>query len=134
MLVIRPALARERTLRRMVIAEQQSTAPESVGLNRSRLRRIDESVQEVHSLELEMAAELGIIGLLAFGFLLAGVGLAGRDALRARAQLAAGPCAASVVWLLHASIDWDWQLPAVSLPVIVLAGALIALSEYRLGS
>jgi CubicO group peptidase (beta-lactamase class C family) len=29
-----------------VIAEQQSTAPELVGLNRSRLRRIDKSVQE----------------------------------------------------------------------------------------
>jgi len=33
------------------------------------------------------------------------------------------------VWFLHASIDWDWQLPAVTLPAIVLAGALLALSE-----
>jgi O-antigen ligase len=97
-----------------------------------RERSIHESVLEVHSLELEMAAELGTVGLLAFGVMLAGVGLAARRALRAHPLLAAGPCAAAVAWLLHASIDWDWQLPAVSLPVIVLIGALIALSESRL--
>ena len=34
-----------------------------------------------------------------------------------------------VAWLLHASIDWDWQLPAVTLPAIVLAGGLLAASE-----
>jgi hypothetical protein len=33
------------------------------------------------------------------------------------------------VWLLHASIDWDWQLPAVTLPAIVLGGALIVIGE-----
>ena len=94
-----------------------------------RERSITESVQEVHSLELEMAVELGIVGLLAFGVMLGGMVGAARRALRAHPALAAGPCAAALVWLLHASIDWDWQLPAVSLPFIVLAGALIALSE-----
>jgi hypothetical protein len=43
--------------------------------------------------------------------------------------VAAGPCAAALVWFVHASIDWDWQLPAVTLPAIVLAGALVVLSE-----
>lgn len=28
-----------------------------------------------------------------------------------------------------AAKTWDWQLPAVSLPAVILAGALIALSE-----
>ena len=37
--------------------------------------------------------------------------------------------AAALAWLLHASIDWDWQLPAVSLPALVLAGALVVISE-----
>jgi hypothetical protein len=37
----------------------------------------------------------------------------------------------TLVWLVHASIDWDWQLPAVTLPAIALAGALIALAEAR---
>jgi O-antigen ligase len=94
-----------------------------------RERSIRESVQEVHSLELEMAAELGVVGLLGLGLMLGGFGLAGRRALRAHPAVAAGPCAAALVWFVHASIDWDWQLPAVTLPAIVLAGALVVLSE-----
>ena len=94
-----------------------------------RERPITETVQEVHSLELEMVAELGLVGLLAFGLMVGGVVAAGRRALRAHPELAAGPCAAALVWFLHASIDWDWQIPAVSLPAVVLAGALVALAE-----
>src|SRR5205814_10009553 len=94
-----------------------------------RERSITQSVQEVHSLELEMVVELGLVGLLAFGVMLAGFVGAGRRALRAHPALAAGPCAAALVWLLHASIDWDWQLPAVSLSAIVLGGALIVVGE-----
>lgn len=76
-----------------------------------------------------MAAELGLVGLAAFALLVAGVALAARRAVRRRRALAAGPSAALLAWFLHASIDWDWQLPAVALPAIVLAGALVALSE-----
>jgi len=92
-------------------------------------RPIREGVQNVHSLELETAAELGIVGLLALAGLLGGVGWAARQALRVNAALAAGLTAGALVWLLHASIDWDWQLPAVTLPAVVLAGAVIAAAE-----
>jgi hypothetical protein len=61
--------------------------------------------------------------------MLGGVIAAGRRALIGGHAIAAGCCAASTVWLLHASIDWDWELPAVTLPVVVMAGALIAASE-----
>jgi hypothetical protein len=94
-----------------------------------REREIPEAVRDVHSLELEHAAELGLPGLLALGILLAGGLLAARAALRRDAAAAAGPAAAALVWLLHASIDWDWQLPAVALPAVVLTGALVAISE-----
>jgi O-Antigen ligase len=94
-------------------------------------RPIREAVQNVHSLELETAAELGIVGLLALLMFIGGVGWAAARALRMNPALAAGSAAAALVWLLHASIDWDWQLPAVTLPAIVLAGMLIALSERR---
>jgi hypothetical protein len=94
-----------------------------------RERRIAEAVRDTHSLELEVAAELGLVGLAAFALMIAGVARAAREALRRRPELAAGPGAAALVWLLHATIDWDWQLPAVTLPAIVLAGALIVLSE-----
>jgi len=94
-----------------------------------RERDIAESVKDVHSLELEMLVELGLPGFLAFAALLAGVALAARDVLRSDPAAAAGPAAALAAWLLHASIDWDWQFPAVALPAVVLAGALVAARE-----
>jgi len=97
-------------------------------------RPIPEAVRDIHSLELEIATELGLVGLLAFGLMLGGIAAAARTALRRDPALAAGWCAAAVAWLLHASIDWDWQLPAVTLPAIVLAGALVALAEPPLSA
>ena len=94
-----------------------------------RERRIPEPVKDTHSLEIEIASELGLVGLLALAMMIAGVVGSGRRALRREPGVTAGWCAALLVWFLHASIDWDWQLPAVTLPAIVLAGALIALAE-----
>jgi hypothetical protein len=92
-------------------------------------RPIRESVRDAHSIEVEMLAELGLIGLLAFVAMCGGTAVAARRALGRHRALAAGPVAALVVWLLHASIDWDWQMPAVTLPALVLAGLLIVLAE-----
>jgi O-antigen ligase len=92
-------------------------------------RDVDESVRDTHSIEFEMAAELGLVGLLTLALLIGGTAAAAREALRRDRAAAAGLSAALLAWLLHASIDWDWQLPAVSLPAIALAGALIALAE-----
>jgi O-antigen ligase len=94
-------------------------------------RDIDEGVRDVHSLEIEMAAELGLVGLAAFALLVAGAALAARHALARQRAAAAGPVAALLAWFLHASIDWDWQLPAVTLPAIALLGALVVLSEAQ---
>ena len=94
-------------------------------------RPIAEAARDTHSIEVEMAAELGIVGLLAFATMVGGAAGAARRALQRRPALAAGGVAACVVWLVHASIDWDWQLPAVTLPAIALTGALIALAEDR---
>jgi len=94
-----------------------------------RERSIAEAVRDAHSLEFEIAAELGLVGLLAFALMMAGAIGAARAALRRAPGAAAGTCAGALVWFLHASIDWDWQLPAVTLPAIVLAGALAVLAE-----
>jgi hypothetical protein len=94
-------------------------------------RTIPEGVRDVHSLPFEIAAELGLVGLLAFAAMVTGVALATRRALANHRALAAGPCAALLAWFMHAAIDWDWQLPAVTLPAIALAGALVALGEPR---
>jgi uncharacterized integral membrane protein len=92
-----------------------------------RYRPIDEFAQDAHSLPLQTLAELGIIGAAFLITYLVGVGLAARDALRGAPALAAGPIAAFVVWLAHQPLDWDWQMPAVTLVATILAGQLIAL-------
>jgi O-Antigen ligase len=92
-------------------------------------REVDAGAVEVHSLVLEMATELGLPGLALLGLLVGSVAVAGRRALRAGAPLAPGACAVCAAWFLHASIDWDWQMPAVTLPAVVLAGGLLAAAE-----
>jgi O-antigen ligase len=94
-----------------------------------RHRKINEAVRDTHSLEFEMAAELGLVGLLALALAAGGVAAASRRALASHRALAAGPVAGVLAWFLHASIDWDWQLPGVSLPAIALAAGLIVLAE-----
>ena len=94
-----------------------------------RERPLPEGALEIHSLPLEMLVELGIPGLLGFGLMIGGVAVAGGRALERRPEVAAGAFAVGTVWLLHASIDWDWQLPAVTLPALIAAGAVLAASE-----
>lgn len=94
-----------------------------------RERPVRERVLEVHSLPLEMAAELGAPGLLGLCLFVGGVAAAGGRALRRRPPLAAGACAATTAWLVHATVDWHWQIPAVTLPALLLAGALVVAGE-----
>ncbi len=94
-----------------------------------RYRTIDDFAQDAHSLELQTLAELGLIGgalLLAF---LGGVALAARDAHRGAPALAAGPIAAFIVYVAHSPLDWDWQLPAVTVIALVLAGLVVAIAD-----
>ena len=81
-----------------------------------------ESVRDGHSLYLETAAELGLVGLLALALLIAGTVVA---AIRAGPE-AAGAIAALAAFALHAGIDWDWEMPALTLVALALAGRLIA--------
>jgi hypothetical protein len=92
-------------------------------------RRVSMAALEVHSLVLEMATELGIPGLLMLGLFLGGVAGAARTAIRRFGPAVAGASAVAVVWLLAASVDWHWQLPAVSMPFLILVGLLVAESE-----
>jgi hypothetical protein len=93
-------------------------------------RRDSLTVQEAHSVPLQMLAETGIVGTLlllgGFGLLMAaGVGnvrrLGGSKRLVGAALLAA-----LVIYGVHAIYDWDWDIPGVTLPVFVFAGVLAA--------
>jgi hypothetical protein len=39
--------------------------------------------------------------------------------------------AALAVYLAHAPLDWDWEMPSVTMIAIVLAGGLIAAAETQ---
>jgi O-antigen ligase len=92
-------------------------------------RPFTESASDAHSLPLQTLAELGLVGLALLAAFLAGVALAAARAVRSSPARAAGPVAALVVYIAHAPLDWDWQMPAVTLVAVVLAGMVIALSE-----
>ena len=83
-----------------------------------RERPIPESVRDAHSLYLETAAELGIVGLAALALFIGGV------AVMARRARAPGAVAALALYAAHAAIDWDWEMPALTLFALVLAASL----------
>jgi O-Antigen ligase len=89
-------------------------------------RDVDENVRDAHSLELETFAELGLVGVALLAALLGAVALSARAAHRVDPTLAAGPAAALTAWAFHSAIDWDWEMPALTLVAVVLAGALLA--------
>jgi O-antigen ligase len=85
-------------------------------------RPFAETVRDAHSLYLETAAELGLIGLVALIAFLAGAVLATRHGTPAAT-------AALAAFALHAGLDWDWELPALSLLAILLLARLVAAQE-----
>ena len=97
-----------------------------------RYRREQSYAVDAHSLPLQTLAELGLIGVLMLAALLAGVAQAARLALGHARELAAGPVAVLVVYLAHSPLDWDWQLPAVTLIAVLLSGALVGLAGEAL--
>ncbi len=92
-------------------------------------RKVNEFAQDAHSLPLQTAAELGLVGLVALAMLFGGVAVAARAAHRAAPGLTAGLIAGLVTYTAHAPLDWDWQMPAVTLVAVVSAGMLLALAD-----
>jgi O-antigen ligase len=93
----------------------------------SRDRGSDLDVVDGHSLYLEVLAELGLLGLapLAVAVVTLTVALALRVRGRER-SLYAALLAAILAWAVHAGIDWDWEVPAVTVWVFALGGLAIA--------
>ncbi|MCW2998324.1 MAG: hypothetical protein JWN65_1873 [Solirubrobacterales bacterium] len=92
-------------------------------------RSIDDRVRDAHSLELETLAELGLVGALLLAGALGGVALCARRVQARDPGLAAGPVAALTVWAVHSAVDWDWELPALTLLAFTLASVLLAQAQ-----
>jgi O-antigen ligase len=91
-----------------------------------RERRSGEQPRWTHSLELRLLAHTGIVGFLLFAtFLIAALvaALGGRRrAGRAASATAAAAVLPLVVWLVHGSVDWFWEIPALSGPAFAFLG------------
>ncbi len=77
------------------------------------------AARDAHSLYLQTLSELGVVGLALIALFLALPLLGG---LRARA---AAPLGGFVVFVLHAGVDWDWQMPALTVAALALGAAAL---------
>jgi hypothetical protein len=80
-------------------------------------------VTDAHSLYLQSLAELGIVGFVLIVTVVAGMlaGL-GRRIRGPGRGIYAALFAVVLAWALHQALDWDWQMPAVTLPVFKAPG------------
>jgi hypothetical protein len=85
-------------------------------------------VLDAHSLYIEQLGEVGLVGT---AFLVVAIG----SILVASVRRARGPhreawaalLAATVMWAVHAGVDWDWEMPAVTAWVFAAGGLALSM-------
>ena len=92
-------------------------------------RPIQHKVRDAHNLYLEVLAELGPVGLLLLLLALGAPLVAG--ALARGHPLAPLALAAYAAFLVHAAVDWDWEMPGVMVAALVSSAALLAAADRR---
>lgn len=88
-------------------------------------------VRQPHNVPLEFLSETGLIGAgLALGALalfgVAGVRTARRGGDARERLYAAALVGGAGAWALHTLVDWDWDIPGVTLPMLLFLGVLAA--------
>ncbi len=88
-------------------------------------------VRQPHNVPLEFLSETGLVGgLLGLGGLaLLGVAAARTRRLRAPGRehgYAAALLVGAAAWGVHTLVDWDWDIPGVTLPALIFLGVLAA--------
>jgi hypothetical protein len=100
----------------------------------ARDRPTSESTTEGHSLYLETLGELGLVGTSLILVVLAMFVMTFVAGLRRGPRaLYASAVALASAWLVHAGIDWDWELPAVTVWLFAFGGCALGASPARVG-
>ena len=98
-------------------------------------RHTFEEPRWTHSLEIRLLAHTGIVGLGLFSAFLIAAVIAAFPALRSRERLRSALTAtallAPIVWLIHGSVDWFWEIPALSAPAFGFLGMAVALGSME---
>ncbi len=93
-------------------------------------RRSAEEPSWAHSLELQLLASTGVVGFALFAVFAAAALTAAWRALGAgsplRRALAGAAMIPFAVWLVHGSVDWFWEMPALSGPAFGFLGLAAA--------
>jgi hypothetical protein len=92
-------------------------------------------VTDAHSLYLETLAELGIVGAFFLAAVYAGVATGLVRSARAAPGDPGLAAAAAVLaaFAIHAGVDWDWEMPAATLPALILAAVAVQ-KPFRIGA
>jgi hypothetical protein len=91
------------------------------------------NVVDGHSLYVEILGEQGIVGLLLLLTFIVTMLVALAPFRRGpNRALYAALFATALAWAAHAGVDWDWEMPAVTAPVIALGGAALATHDRDL--
>jgi tetratricopeptide (TPR) repeat protein len=80
-------------------------------------------IRHAHSLELQLLAELGSVGLGIFLLVIAAVG--GALARTSRRTIAAAAMGTGVALLVDASVDWTWSFLGIVAPALLVIGAAV---------
>jgi hypothetical protein len=101
----------------------------SFGVTHLLYRRDILSVQQPHSVPLQFLAETGIVGAgLALGclalLLTSAAQAVRRSAGRARPAVVA-LLAGAAAYAVHSLYDWDWDIPALTVPAVLFLGTLV---------
>lgn len=90
------------------------------------------TIRDAHSLYAEMLAEVGVVGLALLALALA---LPLAAAVRGRARPLVGTAlGAYVAWVGHSALDWNWELPAVTMAALLAGSVGLLAGERRRGA
>jgi O-Antigen ligase len=94
----------------------------------------NENILQPHQLFSQMAAELGVVGVLLLTALLAALVAAAVRARRRGDDPTIGlAIAIAAGFMIHVQVDWTWSVPGVAVPGLVVCGVVLAAGSPATG-